>query len=132
LEIVDSQTLGAMLVGLEFVSELITRNAMLENLYLRAAPVAQGPLGDSITRLYTFILQYLSNAKRYYSQSSASESTRLIFYYVLCNVLIYCIGRMAKSILQPENSDLDVYIRKISEEQDNINTLVRLMGAGRK
>ena len=64
----DSQTYGAMVEGIEFVSSLITRYAKVEDLYLTGTSAEKAQLSDAITRLYTAILIYLSKASRYYDR----------------------------------------------------------------
>ena len=70
----DSQTFGAMADGVQHVSNLITRYAILEKLYLQANTVAMAKdqLSQSIVKLYTTILKYLSKARRYYDRNTAS------------------------------------------------------------
>ena len=73
----DSQTFGAMVDGLEMISDLLTRYTIFEHLYLQEASIGQieNPLKEqltqAITRLYISILKYLSNARRYYDRRTA-------------------------------------------------------------
>lgn len=76
----DSQTFGAMVEGMELVSNLITRYAILEKLYLRTVTRSEAEaegkkqLAQAILKLYIAVLVYLSKAKRYYSRHTASTS----------------------------------------------------------
>jgi hypothetical protein len=68
-----------MAEGLEHVSNLITRYAIFENLYLHVDSAVEGQLADAIVGLYTAILTYLSKARRYYHLNSGGLSrTNLI------------------------------------------------------
>ncbi|MCJ1353154.1 MAG: hypothetical protein MMC33_003139 [Icmadophila ericetorum] len=72
----DSQTFGAMIDGVETVTNLITRYAIVEQLYLRPDTIsmAKGQLSLSITRLYTAVLEYLLKAKRYYDRKTIQRT----------------------------------------------------------
>jgi hypothetical protein len=61
--------------GVERISSLITRCDILERLYLlpmTALALAREQLEKSIIKLYSAMLKYLSKARRYYSQNTAS------------------------------------------------------------
>jgi hypothetical protein len=70
----DSQTYGAMIEGLELVSSLITRYARVEDLYLKGTTAEKEQLADSIVRLYTTMLVYLSRARRFYDRKTGGAS----------------------------------------------------------
>jgi hypothetical protein len=63
-----------MVEGVEHVSNVITRYTIFEKLYLRRndTAAADGQLKQSITRLYSAILEYLAKAARYYNRNTAS------------------------------------------------------------
>lgn len=71
------QTFGAIAEGLELISNLITRCAIMEELYLRTwtlttvKNIAESQLKQAILKLYVAILKYLSNARRYYDRNTA-------------------------------------------------------------
>jgi hypothetical protein len=67
----DVETFGSMAEGLEQVSNLITRYAIFENLYLHVGSAVENQLVDAIVRLYTTILTYLSEAARYYKLNTS-------------------------------------------------------------
>lgn len=70
----DTQTFGAMAEGVEFISNLITRYAIVEQLYLQKPLTAKDQLIKAITKLYAAVLKYLSKANRFYGRNSAGES----------------------------------------------------------
>jgi hypothetical protein len=75
----DIQTFGAMMEGMEFVSNLVTRYAIFEKLYLQTTTGegsepelrTKGQLTQAIIKLYISILNYLSSARRYYDRHTA-------------------------------------------------------------
>lgn len=69
----DVQIFGAMAEGVEATSNLIARYAIVENLYLQERSDGRAQLRDSVTKLYTAILLYLSRAYQYYQQSTGSK-----------------------------------------------------------
>ncbi|CAD0088138.1 unnamed protein product [Aureobasidium vineae] len=62
-----------MAEGIDLVSAMITRYAVVESLYLLEDSSLRGQLTDSITKLYVAILKYLGIANAYYNKSTASE-----------------------------------------------------------
>jgi hypothetical protein len=82
----DSQTFGAMVEGVELVSNLITRYAIFEKLYLqtvtRSEAEAEGKkqLAQAILKLYIAVLVYFSKAKRYYSRHTAGSLMCFLIY----------------------------------------------------
>jgi hypothetical protein len=60
----DNQTFGAMVEGMELVSNLITRHAIFEKLYLRTATGSEEEaerkkqLAQALLKLYTAVLVY--------------------------------------------------------------------------
>lgn len=66
-----------MAEGMEFVSGIITRYAILEKLYLRTSAEsatkaeAEEHLNEALCKLYATVLQFLSKAKRYYTRTTA-------------------------------------------------------------
>lgn len=61
----DRQVLGETIENLETVSRLITRYAILEDLYLKRKSPSHDQLKDMIVRLYAEILTFLTRAKKY-------------------------------------------------------------------
>ncbi len=68
----DRKVLGETIENLETVSHLITRYAILEDLYLQHRSPARDQLEDMIVRLYAEILTFLAKARKYL-QSSAKD-----------------------------------------------------------
>jgi hypothetical protein len=79
----DAQTFGAMAEGVEFISNRITRYAIIEELYMRQDSTARHHLKQAIIKLYTAILQYLFKAKHYYERSTAGTIISLTISSVL-------------------------------------------------
>ena len=76
----DAETFGAMIVGLEHISNLITRYAAFENLYLHRASAVKSQLTESVIKLYASILIYLSKASRYYNLNTCGASKGILYY----------------------------------------------------
>jgi hypothetical protein len=69
----DVQTFGAMAEGVEFISDLVTRCAIVEELYLQGTSEARTQLDKAIVKLYTVVLQCLLKARRYYNKSTTGS-----------------------------------------------------------
>lgn len=82
LSINDCQTFGSMLEGLEYVSNLVSRYTIFELLYLKpnlaSTAAAKDQLALCLLRLYTAVLQYLSQASHYYARGTVSVFYELI------------------------------------------------------
>ena len=59
--------------GIELVSSLIARYAIIENLYLTEDSPLVTDLIDAIVNLYAAILRYLVAAKSYYQKGTPSK-----------------------------------------------------------
>lgn len=70
----EYDTNEALLEGLEYVTSLIARYDIVENLYLHQASLARDQLSEAIVRLYTAVLIYLARASKFYSRNTPSES----------------------------------------------------------
>ena len=75
----EYQTNEALLEGLEYISSLIARYAMVEALYLYLASVANDQLSEAIVRLYSAVLIYLAKANKFYSRNTSSESSCILY-----------------------------------------------------
>lgn len=64
---------GEMIENLEAVSHLITRYAILEELYLQRSSAARDKLEDMVVRLYAEILTFLARARKYFQSSAKCE-----------------------------------------------------------
>lgn len=76
----EHQTNEALLEGLEYITSLIARFAMIEGLYLKEHTVASEQLSDTIIRLYSAVLIYLAKARKFYSRNTAGNSVPDPFY----------------------------------------------------
>src|SRR5436190_20995629 len=81
----DVQIFGAMVEGMELVSNLITRSTILEKLYLHATAgtnsTAKDQLVKAILELYIAVLRYLSKARHYYDR----KTYRAFVYVLFCS-----------------------------------------------
>jgi hypothetical protein len=64
----DCETFGAMAEGVEFVSNLITRYAIIEKIYLQHNSEARLQLTAAVVQLYAAVLTYLGRAGPYYAR----------------------------------------------------------------
>lgn len=73
----ENKSFGSMLEGIEEVSNLISRYAIFELLYLQQKPAVIAESKDQLTlslvSLYTAVLQYLCKASQFYMQTTPSE-----------------------------------------------------------
>lgn len=67
----DRQKMGAMLVGLEAIANLMGRCAIYETLYLRNGTMSAIKFEEALVELYARILLYLVRAGQYYSKNTA-------------------------------------------------------------
>lgn len=67
----DGQKMGAMLVGLEVIANLMGRCAIYETLYLGNGTMSAVKFEEAIVELYARILLYLVRAGQYYSKNTA-------------------------------------------------------------
>jgi hypothetical protein len=73
----DSSTFQDMAEGIELVSAMITRYAVVESLYLLEDSFLRIQLTDGIIKVYVAILKYLGIANTYYNKSTFSELRRM-------------------------------------------------------
>lgn len=66
----DKRVLGETVENLEAVSHLITRYAILEELYLQRNSAARDKLEELVVRLYAEILTFLGKASKYFHRSA--------------------------------------------------------------
>ncbi|KAI9787979.1 MAG: hypothetical protein M1816_007283 [Peltula sp. TS41687] len=69
----DSAKFAFMVEGIALIAELICRSAVIGSLYLRSASAATDELEWALLQLYAAIMRYLSKAKCYFDQNSASQ-----------------------------------------------------------
>jgi hypothetical protein len=73
-----------MAEGIDLISAMITRYAVVESLYLLEDSSLKAQLTDGITKLYVAILKYLVIAKTYYDKSTWSERQRSLQWAPTC------------------------------------------------
>ena len=66
----DKRVFGEMVENLEAISHLITRYAILEELYIQRDSSARNQLEDMVIRLYAEILIFLAKARNYFQSST--------------------------------------------------------------
>ena len=71
----DKRVYGEMVENLETVSHLITRYAILEQLYFQRNSAARDKLEDMVIRLYAEILTFLAKARKYFQTSAKGEES---------------------------------------------------------
>ena len=71
----DKTVLGEAIANLEAVSHIITRYAILEELYLQRKPAARDQFEDMVVRLYAEVLTYLAKAKEYFQSSTKCKDS---------------------------------------------------------
>ena len=71
----DKNVFGETIESLETVSRLITRYAILEELYLPRNSPARNQLEDTIVRLYAEILTFLAKARKYLQSSAKGKKS---------------------------------------------------------
>jgi hypothetical protein len=76
----DSNKLETVIEGLACIAELICRHAVTEALYLQGTSKAFEELKTAVVKLYTCVLRYLSRAKQYFEQGTASKRTLSLEY----------------------------------------------------
>ena len=105
----DSETFGAMVEAIEYISNLITRCAILENLYLRGSGLASATdhLKDAIVKLYISVLRYLCRARKYFARSTAK--------------------RMLLSSVQSAQTGVHTYLDIIRKKQASVDAFVHLI-----
>ena len=71
----DKRAFGEMIENLEAVAHLITRYAILEELYLQRYSTARDKLEDIVVCLYAEILTFLARCRKYFQSSAKSKKT---------------------------------------------------------
>ncbi|KAI9856843.1 MAG: hypothetical protein M1824_005216 [Vezdaea acicularis] len=110
----DSQIFGAMVDGVEMISNALARCYTFEELYLQEGAVTeiQSQLERSISRMYSAVLIYLVEAKKYYAQGTAV--------------------RVGKSILSAKETKVDAFLQRVYTEQANVDAYARAASGGLK
>jgi hypothetical protein len=70
----DHQTFGSVVEGIERISNLISRYAIFEELYLNPELKSHDGLEQALVELYLRIFKYLSEAIKFYKKGTTSMS----------------------------------------------------------
>ena len=73
----DSAKFAFLAEGVAYIAELICRYTVVQNLYIYSASAACEELERALVHLYAAIMIYLSKAKCYFDQNSASQYTHV-------------------------------------------------------
>ena len=98
-----------MLEGIEFVLNMITRYEVVERLYLRTGSSVQVAMNAAVIQLYTSILEYLLEARKYFTQRFAARIAKSIFQ-------LEDMTTKSISKIKSKQSDVDQYVRLVSGE----------------
>jgi hypothetical protein len=80
MSVSDAQRFASVLEGIEQITNLLSRYALIEAIYLRQSSRAVDLLDQAVIKLYAHILTYLAQAKRYYLQNTASKNCKASSY----------------------------------------------------
>ncbi len=103
----EQQIYNSMMEGLEHVADVIARYAWIETLYLHASSKMRKQLQGAILGLYLAVLEFLAKARCYYSKRTYQ--------------------RILKSLVPFEEQAVQNYLRTISEEEEKVNEIARLI-----
>ena len=101
-----------MLEGLEYVSNLIARYAIVEELYLSQSSVAIHQLSSSIVKLYSSILIFLGKAHDFFDDNTAK--------------------RLAKSFIKLTDQAFEDLIKDTNRCQEDVDRDARLVDSERQ
>lgn len=105
---VNEQTFKCFVMeSLVDVSELITRFAWVETLYLHASSTLRAELQRAIVKLYTPILEFLSHVKKHYSKQAYQK--------------------VLKAIVSLDNLKIEGQIKKIRSEEEKVLKIAHLI-----
>ena len=71
-----------MFEGLECISRLVTRYALVEAMYLKRRSLLEEQLCNALIRVYTSILVFLAHSKRYYVRCAGGKPNDISLWYV--------------------------------------------------
>jgi hypothetical protein len=70
----DIQKFSFIVEDAEMIAELITRSAIFEQIYLYRESATTANLRQALSKLYNAVVLYLSEARKYFKDSSLSKS----------------------------------------------------------
>jgi hypothetical protein len=126
----DSMSFQAMAEGIELISTMITRYAVVESLYLLEESSLKSQLTSGITKLYVCILRYLSGAKTYYNKSTLSESKRWRIRVAI--VLIFGQGRLGESAFKSPHDLVEMPIADVRASHGEVDETLKTIDAESK
>ena len=88
---------------------MITRYEVVERLYLRTGSSVQVAMNAAVIQLYTSILEYLLEARKYFTQRFATRIAKSIFQ-------LEDMTTKSISKIKSKQSDVDQYVRLVSDE----------------
>lgn len=117
-----------MVEGIEYVSNLVTRCAVLEHLYLRNTINSQThlQLKEAIVKLNIAILRYLLAARRYFTRRTLSESVEFLLPDAL---LMWNSERLALATIQSAETAVQTYMNIIIKKAATVNASASLINA---
>ena len=101
-----------MIEGVEVVSNLITRYAIFENVYLSKPSPAVDRLEAALIVLYTAVLTFLGNTVHYFGKST--------------------VKRLAKSVVTMSDNSLDSILNNIHRVQQDVDREAHIVNAERQ
>ena len=122
----ETQRFGAILEGLEKVTYLICRCAIIEALYLKDQTTSTNTLEKTLTDLYGAILLFILKAKRYFGQSMPCRRQCMS---LLTLVLTFVQARVAKSLILLPESDVNKLLDDIDGKRIEVQQCVDLAEA---
>ncbi|KAL9614348.1 MAG: hypothetical protein Q9167_001151 [Letrouitia subvulpina] len=96
----------SMIEGIEYISEIITRFAWVETLYLHASTALRRDLQDALLKLYIVVLEFLAKVRRHFSLRGYQKLGRGIFSDV---------------------QKVQEYIQRITTQEEKVNKLAQLI-----
>ena len=75
----DNDRYAGMLEGMELAADLITQSKIIENLYMARVSMQSAPgqqLEEALLRLYVKILEFTSDAARYFDKSKLAHAPK--------------------------------------------------------
>ena len=120
----DFNKFASVVEGATLIAELICRYAIFEDLYLRYSSPATDELKRALVKLYTAAMIYLSKAKNYFDQNSASKDSR-----AWGRALWQATDRRIERIIISGfvESDLDGFLNAIGIEQAAVDRYADLV-----
>ena len=70
-----------MFEGIECVSRLVTRYALVEAMYLKGRSLLEAQLCNALMRVYTSILVFLAHSMRFFMRCTSGKSKHIAVFY---------------------------------------------------